>query len=268
MFYDRNVEIKEAANMKDSYPIGPFAKKTGVTIRTLHYYDEIGILKPNITPSGRRFYRDHHFISLQKIVTLKFLGFSLDKIKELMETEHWNLKESLSFQKGAMQQKRAHLDRMIKTLDHALNLVEDDRPIDSSVFISIINGIQLEEEHKEWLMEVLPKEKVETAFNIPQEQQLLLEKQWLDLLSNLKGLSGCNPEGEEAQALIKEFFTIFTEVLNVDISFVLTMLNAEVPEDQTHTPMPFSKEEEEWLAKVMRYFLKQKGIDIEGDVGS
>lgn len=83
--------------MKDSYPIGTFAKKTGVTIRTLHYYDEIGILKPNITPSGRRFCGDHHFISLQKIVTLKFLGFSLDKIKELMQTEHWNLKESLLF---------------------------------------------------------------------------------------------------------------------------------------------------------------------------
>jgi DNA-binding transcriptional MerR regulator len=68
--------------MKKVYPIGEFAKKTGQTIRTLHYYDEIGILKPSrISSSGRRFYSEDEMITLQKIVALKFLGFSLEEIK-------------------------------------------------------------------------------------------------------------------------------------------------------------------------------------------
>jgi DNA-binding transcriptional MerR regulator len=92
---------KGGRNMKKVYPIGEFAKKTGQTIRTLHYYDEIGILKPScVSSSGRRFYSEDEIITLQKIVALKFLGFSLEEIKNFMQEEKWDLKESLAFQKS------------------------------------------------------------------------------------------------------------------------------------------------------------------------
>jgi hypothetical protein len=56
MFYDYTKEIiKECKFMTQQYSIGVFAKKAGVTIKTHHYYDEIGILKAIVPPSGRRF---------------------------------------------------------------------------------------------------------------------------------------------------------------------------------------------------------------------
>jgi DNA-binding transcriptional MerR regulator len=249
--------------MNERYSIGMFAKMTGVTIRTLHYYDEIGILKPDVMASGRRFYEDRHFIPLQKIVTLKFLGFSLEQIKDLINKENWNLKESLAFQKKALLQKRSHIDQTIKALDHAFNLVADDGTVDSSIFISIIHGIQLEEDHKEWMKNVFSEEKIEAIFDIPHEKQLQLEKQWALLLTELKSICGSEPEGEEAQVLIKELFTLFKEVIGEDTSFVLQMMKTDLTDDQSHIPLPFSKEEEEWLAKALKFYLKTEGIELE-----
>ncbi|WP_420541201.1 MerR family transcriptional regulator [Priestia filamentosa] len=64
------------------YSIGQFAKKTGVTVRTLRYYEEIGLLIPECTKTNRRFYCDSHLSSLQKIISLKYIGLSLEKIKK------------------------------------------------------------------------------------------------------------------------------------------------------------------------------------------
>ena len=67
------------------YSIGEFSEKTGISIRTLHYYDEIGLLQPKKNPtSGHRIYRYQDAITLQKILSLKFLGYNLDKIAELL----------------------------------------------------------------------------------------------------------------------------------------------------------------------------------------
>ena len=64
------------------YSIGVFSKKTGVTIRALRFYDEKNLLKPSyISESRRRYYKDEDIPTLQKILTLKFLGFSLEEIK-------------------------------------------------------------------------------------------------------------------------------------------------------------------------------------------
>ncbi|MFS8631344.1 MAG: MerR family transcriptional regulator, partial [Bacillales bacterium] len=121
--------------MKKVYSIGEFAKKTGQTIRTLHYYDEIGILKPShVSSSGRRFYSEDEIITLQKIVALKFLGFSLEEIKRFMQEEKWDLKESLIFQKKLLLQKREHIDRIIKAVTHAQHLAEEQEKMDPNMF--------------------------------------------------------------------------------------------------------------------------------------
>ncbi len=194
---------------------------------------------------------------------MKFLGFSLEQIKDLIETENWNLKDSLLFQKKAMLEKRAHIDHMIKALDSALNIVEENNPVDSSIFISIINGILLEADHKEWLKNLFPEEKVDAIFDFPQEEQLELEKKWATLLTDLKNVCGSHHEGKEAQALIKDMFTMFSVIVGEDTSLILQMTKTDLPEEKLTIPLPFSKEEEEWLAKAMKFFLQKEGIEIE-----
>ncbi len=62
-----------------------FAERAGVTVRTLHHYDRLGLLKPSrYTQSGHRLYGEGELARLQQIVTLKFIGLPLKQIKELL----------------------------------------------------------------------------------------------------------------------------------------------------------------------------------------
>lgn len=82
--------LMERHNM---FSIGEFSRKTGISIRNLRYYDEIGLLVPEKHPtSGHRMYNDKDVLTLQKILSLKFLGYSLDKITDLNETLSLHLK--------------------------------------------------------------------------------------------------------------------------------------------------------------------------------
>ena len=75
--------MKEAR--ESMYQANEFASVAGVTVRTLHHYDRIGLLKPSgYTSAGFRLYRKEDLVRLQQIVTLKFIGFSLRQIKELL----------------------------------------------------------------------------------------------------------------------------------------------------------------------------------------
>ena len=66
------------------YSSGEFARMAHVTLRTVRYYDKQDILKPSlVTESGARFYTDEDFARLQQILLLKYLGFSLDDIREM-----------------------------------------------------------------------------------------------------------------------------------------------------------------------------------------
>lgn len=72
--------------MQTSRKIGDLAKQTGLSVRTLHYYDEIGLLKPSQhTEAGHRLYTKEDILRLQQIVSLRQLGFSLEEIKDCLE---------------------------------------------------------------------------------------------------------------------------------------------------------------------------------------
>jgi len=157
--------------MYTQYSIGEFAKKTGMTIRTLHYYDEIDLLKPSfISTTGRRFYSDENIIQLQKIVSLKFLGYPLEKIHTLIHLKEWDIKESLEFQKQEMLQKKEQLQQVIRALDHALYMMEEQGTMNANIFMMLIHNMHKEEEQKEWLSNYFPKEMVENMFKVPEEK--------------------------------------------------------------------------------------------------
>lgn len=82
-----------------TWKVGELSKLTGLTIRTLHHYDEIGLLSPTSrTSSGHRLYVEEDIIKLQQIMSLKELDFSLDKIKEFLENPEFNPKEIIEMQ--------------------------------------------------------------------------------------------------------------------------------------------------------------------------
>ena len=251
--------------MYTQYSIGEFAKKTGMTIRTLHYYDEIDLLKPSfISTTGRRFYSDENIIQLQKIVSLKFLGYPLEKIHALIHLKEWDLKESLEFQKQEMLQKKEQLQQVIRALDHALYMMEEQGTMNANIFMMLIHNMHKEEEQKEWLSNYFPKEMVENMFKVPEEKLKELNLEMAELFSQLKAAYGQDPANPNVQALLKQYFDLSLELYPDAIELVENVKDEdiELEQDTQLFPSPLSPEEDIWLGQAMQIYWKDKGINL------
>lgn len=97
--------------------ISQVAELTGISTRTLQYYDEIGLLKPSkLTPSGYRMYDDEALLTLQQILFFKELDFKLKDIKEILQKPNYNQINAYKKQKELLILKRKRMDKLIDLL--------------------------------------------------------------------------------------------------------------------------------------------------------
>ena len=101
--------------------IKEFAGLTGVSVRTLHYYDEIGLLKPSFVDeqNGYRFYDEASLERMQEILFYRELDFSLKSIAELLASPNYNKQKALAKQKQLLMLKKDRLERLITALEQA-----------------------------------------------------------------------------------------------------------------------------------------------------
>ncbi|SEJ30290.1 DNA-binding transcriptional regulator, MerR family [Bhargavaea ginsengi] len=97
------------------------AELTGVSIRTLHHYDRIGLLSPeHVTEAGYRQYSERDLETLQQILFFRELGFQLKQIGQILQNPDFDRIEALALQREALLEKRSRLDRMIQTLENTI----------------------------------------------------------------------------------------------------------------------------------------------------
>lgn len=136
-------------NSDEFYTTGEFAKKAGVTIRTIRYYDSKGILKPSYTNNlGYRFYSDEDFIKLKKILALKYLGLSLD---EIISTENCDYKKedmmnSLKLQKSIIKNKMNNMKVVLNAIETAEFSMNENSNMKWEEAIDVIKSLESEKE--------------------------------------------------------------------------------------------------------------------------
>ncbi len=110
--------------------INEVAKCTGVTVRTLHYYDQIGLLKPDaVTENGYRVYSAGNLGQLQQILFFRELGFPLGEIRGIMAQPGYDRTEALKNHRSLLQKKRTRLNGLIALLDNILDENNKEGPI-------------------------------------------------------------------------------------------------------------------------------------------
>ena len=136
--------------------IGQIAELTNISVRTLQYYDEIGLLKPAcVTAAGYRYYDDESIERLQQILFFKELDFKLKDIKELLERPDFDKQKVYGQQKELLRIKRDRLNELIRLLER-LEKGENDmsfREFDLSDYIAALEQFktsQTEEIVKHW----------------------------------------------------------------------------------------------------------------------
>ena len=101
--------------------IKEFAELTGVSVRTLHYYDEIDLLKPSYVDeqNGYRFYDENSLERMQEILFFRELDFSLKSIAEILASPNYDKQQALAEQKRLLTLKKDRLERLIAALEQA-----------------------------------------------------------------------------------------------------------------------------------------------------
>ena len=107
---------------KPGYAVKKLAMLAGVSVRTLHLYDELGLLKPSVrTEAGYRLYGEPELLRLQQILFYKELDFSLQEISELLDDPDFDMVRALEDHREALKSKQARLGRLLETIDSTIN---------------------------------------------------------------------------------------------------------------------------------------------------
>ena len=190
--------------------IKEFADFTGVSVRTLHYYDEIGLLRPAFVDraTGYRFYDENSLLRMQEILFYRELDFSLKSIGEILSSPNYDKNKALNEQKQLLTLKKERLERLISAIDGAVKGENVMKAFDNSEF----------EKHK---AEAREKWGNTQAYKEHQEKTQNYSKQkWNDLAQGMDdimaefALSMRNreaPASTEAQNLVKKLQSFITE---------------------------------------------------------
>lgn len=124
------------------YTSSEFADISGVTVRALHHYDRLGLLRPRRTHNGYRIYEEGDLVRLEQIVALKFLGLPLQRIKALLDHYGHDLSGAVQMQRRVLEARRVMLDQAIEAMRQAEAALEEGQQPDTAILTKIIEVIE------------------------------------------------------------------------------------------------------------------------------
>jgi DNA-binding transcriptional MerR regulator len=133
-----------------SYTVKQLAKAAGVTVRTLHYYDEIGLLKPSfLKENGYRFYEEKELVKLQQILFFRELDFTLEDIVQIINVQGYKVLEALAEQRTLLEMKRARLDGLLQTIESTMKKLKEGRSMSTDELFAAFTESQIEQYKEE-----------------------------------------------------------------------------------------------------------------------
>ena len=238
----------------DIFTIGEFVQKSGVSVRTLRYYDSIDLLKPSdYTDGGHRLYSKEDLTLLQEIKALQFLGLSLKDIKNMLEAHTVKgeiLIKSLTYQKKLFEAKKLEIANIISDLSHLIEITEDEEIVNVNVFCSMLQKLIFEEDNEKWLKENFSKDINDTLLTITKQEEVNLDKKWSSVLAKIKQLvfTKAKPSSKEAQETIEILLKLMDETAKGKLDLIKEMLPFTEP---MSFPNPFTEKELEFLKEAI-----------------
>src|SRR6266436_5758996 len=186
------------------YHTQEFATLSGVTVRALHHYDQLGLLRPKQrSRAGYRLYSEGDFARLEQIVVLKFLGMPLRQIKSLLSAET-RLGEALRRHKSVLAEKRRQIDKAILAISNAESSFQPKGEQDWRLLRIIIQEIEMQNS-MDWSKRYYSseaQEKVEKRKKLRSpELQERVSRKWAKVITDVESALGEDPVGPKAQAL-------------------------------------------------------------------
>jgi DNA-binding transcriptional MerR regulator len=196
--------------MNKTYSVKQLAKLAGVSIKTLHLYDKLGLLKPAVRTDARyRLYQEKELLRLQQVLFYKELDFPLKEIRQILDDPDFDLIKALEGHKKLLHIKKVRINTLLKTLDNTIHSLKNKTMLNLN---ELYDGLSREEAmeyrvqaviaygdevvtHAEGYLKTLNKE----------DMQLLVARQ-KELGISLFLLKDKNPEAEDVQQLVHQHY--------------------------------------------------------------
>jgi DNA-binding transcriptional MerR regulator len=247
------------------YQASEFSELTGVTVRALHHYDRLGLLRPaRRTRAGYRLYSERDVARLEQIVALKFIGFSLNEIKAILDRNGLELPAMLRMQREIISRKRRHLDSAIAAIARAERAVRERGEADLETFKQIIEVMNMDN-NTNWMMQYYSEEarrKIEErGKDWTPEKQAQAEADWAALFKDIDAAmkEGVDPSSERAQQLAARWDDLIRGFTGGDpeVAAGLQRLYADKSNWPATFEQPFKNEHASFVSKARAQ--RQKG---------
>lgn len=192
--------------MKNQFKtVNEIAKLTGITVRTLHYYDEIDLLKPsNTSDAGYRLYSNSDIATLQQILLFKEMGLELKLIKQIISNPNFDQMEALKKHKEMLMLKKKRLENLIK-------LVDDNLQGNSNFSFNEFQDSDIIAKQNEYKKEVLERFGHTEAYKEFELKQANSNSQYINLEEKAKEIFGTIAQWQEY--ITETLYTCTNEIL-------------------------------------------------------
>ena len=217
--------------------INDVAKLAGVTVRTLHYYDQIGLLKPEeVNEAGYRIYTEESLEKLQQILFFREMDFPLNEIKDIMENPGYDERLAMKSHRELLIKKRERLDRIIGLLN---NKIEGDgkmsfKEFDSSE-IEAAKDKYAKEAKDRWGNTDAYKESKEKTKNYSDSQWKDVFDKGGSIMQEFAEIRSTSPDSPEAQELVKKWQDYITNSFYTCTKQILSCLGMMYVGDERFT---------------------------------
>lgn len=189
----------------ESLRVGELARRTGLTVRALHHYDEIGVLKPSLhSGSGYRLYTATDVARLQQVLSLRQIGFSLDEIRECLNGSRFAPLEVIQLHLARVREQIDMQTRLCERLEAIAARFRSAEAVSADEFILAIEAIKMTEQYFTPEQQELIKTRREEA-----GEEVLRQKQeeWAELIAAVRVAmeAGVDPREAEVQSLARQW---------------------------------------------------------------
>lgn len=205
-----------------TYQAREFAKLAGVTVRALHHYDRIGLLKPKRTSAGYRVYSTQDLESLEHIVALKFIGIPLRKIAVLRHGSPATLAVGLRAQRQTLEGKRQLLDQAVNAIRELEAMLTAGRIAEPVMFKRIIEVIEMQNNPDAWKQKYddLVQTKIDRLRSLSPDALAELRAQWTALVGEIRSALAEDPASKRAQELASRWTGLLEKLIGKPVDSV------------------------------------------------
>jgi DNA-binding transcriptional MerR regulator len=196
------------------YKVKEVADMVGISIRTLHHYDQIGLLKPkSVSSAGYRLYTDTDLERLQQILLFKELDFSLQEIKAIIDSKDFDRKHGLITHKELLVEKKKRLEKIILSIETTINLIEGGVKMNKKEMFEGFDMTELEKQKGKYAEEVTQKygntdaykESNKKTSKYTSDDWAIVMSKGDGIFTTLASLMDESPEDSEVQEVVAEW---------------------------------------------------------------